>query len=198
MEIKVKLPDVQNDLDIRGKNKMRKTGLLSLVILVLAISFFSCNRKIVPDEVSGGKIKPFDTATFNYVFVEAVKQKLLGNAGDALKLLEQSIKINPESDAAYFQMAQILIANGDLHNGKKYALKAWSIDQKNFWYQMMLAGTYYQEKNLDSAIIFYEKAVMFFPEKEGLQMTLANLYSEGNKFDKAAQIYERPGQEAWS
>ncbi len=169
---------------------MKRTYLLSIIILVLGTSIFSCNRKIVPAEVSGGKIRPYDTATFNYIFVEAVKMKLLGNAGDALKLLEQGIKINPQSDAAYFQMAQILIANGDLHNGKKYALKAWSIDQKNFWYLMMLAGAYYQEKNLDSAIIFYDKAVKYFPEKEGLQVTLANLYSENKKFDKAAQIYE--------
>jgi len=169
---------------------MKRAYLLSIIILVLGISIFSCGRKIIPAEVSGGKIKPYDTATFNYIFVEAIKMKLLGNGGDAIKLLEQGIKINPQSDAAYFQIAQILIANGDLNNGKKYALKAWSIDQKNFWYLMMLAGAYYQEKNLDSAIIFYDKAVKYFPEKEGLQVTLANLYSEDKRFDKAAQIYE--------
>ena len=175
---------------IQGKIRMNRTYLISIIILVLGISIFSCNRKIVPSEISGVKIKPYDTATFNYIFVEAVKMKLLGNGGDALKLLEQGIKINPQSDAVYFQMAQILIASGDMHNGKKYALKAWTIDQKNFWYLMMLAGAYYQEKNLDSAIIFYDKAVKYFPGKEGLQVTLANLYSENKKFDKAAQIYE--------
>jgi hypothetical protein len=121
---------------------MKKTYLLSILTIVLGIFIFSCDRKIIPAEVSGKKIKPYDTATFNYVFVEAVKMKLLGNGGDALKLLEQGIKINPQSDASYFQMAQILMANGDLHNGKKYALKAWSINQMNFWYLMMLAGAY--------------------------------------------------------
>jgi len=160
-----------------------KIKILLIFSIVLGISLFSCNRKIVPDEVSGGKIKPFDTATFNYIFMEAIKEKLMGNGGDALKLLEQATRINPQSDAVYFQMAQILIANGDLNNGKKYALKAWDIDKKNFWYLMMLAGTYYNEKNLDSAILFYDKAVGYFPEKEGLQVTLANLYSEDRKFD---------------
>jgi len=168
-----------------------KIKILLIFSIVLGISLFSCNRKIVPDEVSGGKIKPFDTATFNYIFVEAIKEKLMGNGGDALKLLEQATRINPQSDAVYFQMAQILIANGDLNNGKKYALKAWDIDKKNFWYLMMLAGAYYNEKNLDSAILFYDKAVGYFPEKEGLQVTLANLYSEDKKFDKAAQIFKR-------
>jgi predicted Zn-dependent protease len=169
---------------------MRKTSYFIGIIILLGITVFSCGKRIVPSAVSGGKIRPYDTATFNYVFVEAVKQKIMGNGGDALKLLEQCVKINPESDAAYFQMAQILIAAGDVDNGKKFALKAYSINQRNFWYLMMLAGTYYQEKNLDSAILYYETAVKKFPDKEGLQITLGNLYSENKKFDKATVIFD--------
>ena len=162
----------------------------SVLIVILLIFIYSCSQKIAPTGLPGGKIKPYDTATYNYVFVEGVKQKLMGNGGEALKFLESSIRINPESDAAYFQMAQILIAAGDIKNGKKYALKAHSLDKDNFWYLMMLAGTYYDMKNLDSATIFYEKAASIFPEKSGLQVTLANLYSENRKFDKALKIFE--------
>src|SRR5674536_166734 len=68
----------------------------------------------------------------------------------------------------YYQMAQIVVTNGDLKHGKQYVIKALSIDQENIWYLTMLAGFYYQEKNLDSAIIYYEKAVKYFPEKENL------------------------------
>ena len=55
---------------------------------------------------------------------------------------------------------------------------------------MMLSGIYYQEKNLDSAIIFYEKAVKYNPEKENLQLTLGNMYSENKNFDKAKIIFD--------
>ena len=114
----------------------------------------------------------------------------MGNSGDALNALEQCIKINPQNDAVYYQMAQIVIANGDLKHGKQYAAKALSIDQENIWYLTMLAGLYYQDKNLDSAIIYYEKAVKYFPEKENLQLTLGNLYSEDKKFEKANSIFD--------
>jgi predicted Zn-dependent protease len=138
-----------------------------------------------------GRLKEnYDAAAFNEVYVEAIKQKLLGNGGDALKYLEQCIKIDPESDAAYFQMAQIVMANGDLKDCKRYLIKALSIDEENMWYLTMLAGLYYQEKNIDSSIIFYEKAVKYFPEKEDLQLNLGNLYSEDKKFDKANSIFE--------
>ena len=83
-----------------------------------------------------------------------------------------------------------MIANGDIKNGKKYALKAISINEKNIWYLTILAGLYYQEKNLDSSIIYYEKAVKYFPEQENLQLTLGNLFSEGKKYDKANVIFE--------
>jgi tetratricopeptide (TPR) repeat protein len=138
-----------------------------------------------------GRLKEnYDAAAFNEVYVEAIKQKLLGNGGDALKYLEQCIKINPQSDAAYFQMAQIVVANGDLKDGKQYLAKALSIDEENMWYLTMLAGLYYQEKNIDSSIIYYEKAVKYFPEKENLQLTLGSLYSEDKKYDKANSIFE--------
>lgn len=135
------------------------------------------------------KGKSYDAASFNYVYVEALKQKLMGNAGDALSYLEQCVKINPGSDAAYYQMAQIVIANGDLTNGKKYAAKALLIDPENFWYLMMLAGMYYQEHNIDSTIIYYENAVKHYPEKEDLLLTLGNLYTENKNYEKAQSIF---------
>jgi predicted Zn-dependent protease len=168
--------------------KSFKYNYIFLAFLVL--SFSSCAKMLIPLEKGGKTKSKYDAFTFNELYVEAVKQKLLGNGGDALKYLEQCIKINPESDAAYYQMAQIVIAGGDIKNGKLYTSKALAINQENIWYLTMLAGLYYQEKNIDSSIIFYEKAVKFFPEKENLQLTLGNLYSENKNFNKANSIFE--------
>ncbi len=168
---------------------MKKTYSILLVLVIVMVYFNSCNKELYP--VKGVKSgKNYDEAAFNYVYVEGVKQKLMGNTGDALKYMEQCIKLNPESDAAYYQMAQILSANGDTGNGKKYATKALSLDEKNFWYIVLLAGLHYQEQDLDSAIIFYERAVKYYPEKESLLLTLGNLYSENKNYDKAKGIFD--------
>jgi tetratricopeptide (TPR) repeat protein len=168
---------------------MKKITYL-LVSILIFVSIISCSRKIIPPEVSKNKVKVYDSAAFDYVFIEAVKQKLIGNPGEAMKYLEHCIKINPESDGAYYQVAQILLAVGDVNNAKKYLLKAYNVDKRNIWYLMMLAGTYYQESNLDSAILFYEKAATQYPERENLKLTLGNLYSESKKYDKASKIFE--------
>jgi tetratricopeptide (TPR) repeat protein len=171
------------------KVKMKRLIIYFVLILFVVSVLSSCNKKIAPSAIMGEKGKNYDSATFNFVFVEALKQKLFGNAGEALKYLEQCVKINPESDAAYYQMAQIVVDKGDINNGKKYALKAIGINDKNLWYLIMMARIYYQESNIDSAIIFYEKAVKSYPENEQLQLTLGNLYSENKNFDKANSIF---------
>lgn len=170
--------------------EMKAERILGFISAVVLISFASCGRKIAPASDFDKKNRVFDSAAFNYVYVEAIKQKLLGNNGDALKYFEQCIKINPQSDATYYEMAQIVSAGGDGMNAKHYLLKALSIEEQNFWYLMMLSGIYYQEKNLDSTIIYYEKAVNFYPDKENLQLTLGNIYTENKSFDKAKAIFD--------
>lgn len=130
-----------------------------------------------------------DSTTFDYVYVEALKQKFLGNEGDALKYLEQCIRLNPNSAVAYYEMGQIALQLGDIYNAKKFTLKCIQLDEKNIWYLNFLINIYYQQKVIDSAIIYCEKAVKYFPEKDNLKLTLGNLYSEKGQYDKANEIY---------
>lgn len=153
----------------------------------------SCEKRITPSLTR--RIKEYDSVAFDRLYVEGIKLKLTGNSGEALKFFEQCIKLNTESDATYYQMAQILIATGDIESGKKNLKKAYEIDDKNLWYIMMLASTYYQEEKIDSAIIYYENAIKYYPEKTEMKMTLGNLYSENRKFDKANRIFESIDEE---
>ncbi|HUU99609.1 MAG TPA: tetratricopeptide repeat protein, partial [Bacteroidales bacterium] len=168
---------------------MKRIFGILVLILIIVIGLSSCNKGIIPGLNTGKTAKSYDESAFNYFYVEAVKQKLMGNAGEALKYLEQAIKLKPSSDAAYYQMAQIVLSNRDLARGKKYAAKAHELQPGNIWYLMTLAGIYYQEAKLDSAIIYYEKAVKQYPEKENLKMNLGNLYSENGNYDKAGRIF---------
>ncbi len=167
---------------------MRRNAYILLLIIVMAAGLTYCSKKIITSAT--GSIKEYDSVAFDYFYVEAVKLKLMGNGGEALKFFEQCLRINPESSGSYYQMAQIVMANGDISNGKKYLKKAIAMEPGNLWYLMMLAGTYYQEQKLDSAIIYYEKAVNNHPEREDMKLTLGNLYSEDKEYDKANMIFE--------
>ncbi|HAX93980.1 MAG TPA: hypothetical protein DCY25_08580 [Bacteroidales bacterium] len=164
---------------------MMRAIRIILFILAASLTMMSCSKKLIPGLKAG---REYDQAAYDYLFVEAVRHKLMGNFGDALKFFDQSLVLNPESDAAYYHMAQIVLSNGDLLNGKKYALKACELQPGNLWYNMMMAGIYHQQSNIDSAILCYERAVKGSPEKVDLQVTLAKLYSQNRNFDKARKL----------
>jgi tetratricopeptide (TPR) repeat protein len=167
---------------------VKKRNYYLLVVLLISFAFLSCNKKMIvaTDSV---KERANDQSAFNYLYSEGLKQKLLGNGADALKNFEQCVLINPLSDASYYEMAEITISNGDMNSGKKYSLKAISINEKNIWYLSRLAGIYYQEKNLDSSIIYYEKVINYFPERDDIRLELGNVYSENKQYDKAVTVF---------
>lgn len=166
---------------------MKKTIIL-LLILIASLFQAACSKKLIPGLKAG---REYDVSAFNYLYVDAVRMKLMGNLGEALKYFEQCLILNPASDATYYQMAQIVLTSGDLMNGKKYIKKACEIEPGNLWYNMLLASIYHQQNNLDSAIICYEKAVKAYPEKEDLQVSLAKLYSQNKNYDKARNLLNK-------
>lgn len=174
---------------IRERNKMSRT-FLYVFIISMAVVTGGCSKKSLPVESKVQNTETIDQAAFDRFYVEGLRQKLMGNAGEALKYFEQSLKINPASDAVYYQMAQVIAGTGDMNTAKKYALNAVKYDDKNLWYLMMLSQLYYQTKNVDSAIVWYEKAVKYFPENENIQITLGNLYVESGNYEKANSIFE--------
>jgi len=163
-------------------------GVLTGAFIILIFS--SCNKEVAPAKSGEKMLKNYDEAQFNYFYIEAIKEKLIGNAGDALKYFEQCIKINPGCDACYYQIAQIVVANNDNVNGKKYLIKALSIDNDNIWYLLMLSGIYYQEQNLDSAIVYYERIIKSDPRSFNKLLTLGNLYSEDKRYEEAKEVYD--------
>lgn len=163
-----------------------------IFILVISVGclFTACSEKVAPAKATAEKPGNFDVAAFDRFYVEGLKQKLMGSGGEALKYFEQCLKLNPVSDAVYYQMAQILGSTGDFSNAKKYASKAHKYGPDNIWYLMLLSQMHYQEKDLDSAVIWYEKAAKLIPEDDNISMTLGNLYVEAGDYEKANAIFD--------
>ena len=161
-----------------------------LYSILLISGFFSCTKSLAPAMLSNKKSE-FDTATFDYIYSEAIRFKLLGNDGDAINLFEESLKINPQSDAVYFNLAQLFLAKGNIPQAKKYIKSAISIDENNMWYLMMLSNIYYQENIIDSTIYVYEKLVSKYPEKIDFKISLGGLYSEKSDLKKQMKYLKK-------
>jgi tetratricopeptide (TPR) repeat protein len=163
-------------------------GRIILIISFLAFIALSCTKMAVPGSGQGIKRQESD-ARYDYYYVEGLRNKLTGSPADAMAMFEECIKIDPSRDGAYYQIAQIAYAVGDMNNAVRYGRKALDLSN-NIWHHMLIGNAYYKKGNIDSAIVVLEKARTEFPEEEELLFTLGNLYFESGRFLGSIQVFE--------
>ena len=100
---------------------MSKTKYINFfaILLVLLISSCSTLKKNEKQPVDP-RIKNFN---FNYYFLEANKQKILGNYGDALELYALASNQDKSDAASYYEIAGILNLAQDYSSALEYAKK---------------------------------------------------------------------------
>lgn len=174
-------------MDTQENNKMKAGNIILSGLILLAIA--GCNRGSIKTISYPTDSNGYDTMQYNLLFSDALKQKMLGNTGDALRFFEQSIRLNPLSDASYYQISQIAAAKGDFVRAKEYGHHAYTLDNENTWYISHIAALYYNENNLDSVTWYYEKLIELDPQREEIFYGLGSIYLETGRYDKAEKIF---------
>lgn len=125
---------------------------------------------------------------YNYALTEATKQKLFGNFKQAAVLYQKCLEVNPNSDAAAFQLAGIYMMAQDFENAKKLTRRAVTIDPDNYWYKVQLTQLHMIKNEPDSAIAVYEGILNKWPAKVEVKFELSRLYSETGRENKAIKM----------
>ena len=174
------------DLDIQVENNYR----LALYFLIVFITVScSVSRKVTETDEQTVQ-RNIDYTLYDLTYVEGIKQKMKGNFGEAIDKFEDAIEINPESDAANYQISRIAALRRDYENALKYGNRAAMIDKKNNWYMMNMANIYIQQSKLDSATVWLEKSVELEPENENEKFRLGNIYMQTGMDEKAEKLFE--------
>ncbi len=166
---------------------MRKFISIFFITYLLSIS---CTSILL----TGSSEKKSDyksSAEFNFLYAEGLRLKLLGDMDEAAEYFEKCLRYKPQNDAVYYQLAQVMIAKGNIENGKRFLLKSENLNRENVWYNLMLSDIYQKENKYDSAIYFIEKSLNILPGNNDIQMKAAELYSITNNYKKAAEIFKQ-------
>ena len=164
-------------------------GIMIATVLVTGCSTNEFIKKTKRD-VNEAEIKERNIE-YKYYFVEGVKQKMLGNLGQATRYFEKALELNAKSSAACYELSSIYTITGIYNNAIEYAKRAEKIDEENIWYKLHLANLYHITKNIDSTIVIYEKIYEKFPDRNDLAFNLSELYKENGDKEKALEIYEK-------
>ncbi len=175
---------------------IRKFG----VIFLLAV-FLSCSGvKNVAQQKPEGELKTSrqepelseqKQKEFEFLFVEALKQKMFGNPQKAIQLLSSCLELDPNSSAAMYELATIHATNNDYTSASLLLEKAISINPDNKWYKLLLAQTYQQARKLTEAAAIYDQLLQKEPDNLEYLYTKAILLTNAKKTEEAIKVYNK-------
>jgi tetratricopeptide (TPR) repeat protein len=165
-----------------------KIFLFFLIFFLFCTNCSIIKRAINQDEGNENYMSTSDLELYNYSFTEATKQKIFSNYNQAINLFFKCVEINPKSAAAYYQLSDIYLNNGDKERALNFARIASGLNNRNIWYKLQLARIYQLVGKKDSTIFIYKKIVKSNPKKYEYQFNLSLLYVEVGEYRKAINI----------
>jgi len=174
-------------------------GVASVFISCLCLPSCNASKKVTTvseNSETATRLSPDKQQEFDYLFIEGIKQKLLGKPNTAVQLFSSCLQIDQNSAATMFELAGIHVANGDLTSGMLLLEKAIKINPENEYYKLMLAQIYSKNNNLNKAIELYAQLVEANPDNLDYKFAGASLMANAHRFDEALKVYDEIEQES--
>ena len=143
-----------------GNDKYFRINLLYLLMFLLIFTSCKIIKKTGQQE---NKVPERNQIEYQGSFVEAEKQKMLGNLSEATALLLKCLELYPSSDATYYELANVHSFQNDFPAAAKYAEKAVELNPDNIWYQMLLGRLYRTNNNPEKSAAVFKKLVKKYP-----------------------------------
>jgi tetratricopeptide (TPR) repeat protein len=188
---------VRSDRYLKRHITYRIAILFSCFLLVI-LSSCKTKQKATPSKApsasspsKSGGLEGKQRVDFERVFFDANKEKMLGNYDLAETLFSQALKIDPNSAAAMYELANIYAFQNNKNQALYYSKKAAAADPKNIWYQLLYAQCLKENKQPEDVVKVLEKLVKDNPERIDMYYELASAYLFINKPNDAAKVYNR-------
>ena len=141
---------------------------------------------------SGGKqLSGKERVEFEYLFFNSNREKILGNYDLAEVSLLQALRIDPNSAATMYELANIYAFKNNKKQALFYSKKAALIDPDNVWYQLLYIDCLKENKQASEVVTVYQKLLKKFPERIDFYFELANAYLYANKTADAIKTYDK-------
>ncbi len=127
---------------------------------------------------------------FEYFFLEALRQKMLGNRDAAADNLLRCYYIYPENATVLSELANLNISIGRVPLAKKYMQEAVKLEPGNFWMKQALTQLYIQNREYKEAAQVCEEILKDDPSKKEYNYILASLYTEMRQPQNAIKAWD--------
>jgi tetratricopeptide (TPR) repeat protein len=164
-----------------------KISILTTLILVISVNLFAQKPK-------KGELTEAQKVEFTANYIEANKNRLLGNFDVAEQLYASCLKIDKRSASSYYDLATIYMSKNELDKAIDFAKVAILLNAENHWYKLLLANLYQKKGMLPNSAEVLENIVKTNSSQFELYYDLASIYIQiGNTKDaiKTLNIIEK-------
>lgn len=166
---------------------MRKERIYILVIVLFAFGLHACKSTISTSK-STDNLEIKDNSS---VFIDANREKLLGNYDEAVVLYKKALTLDPTDGASMFELARIYAKQKKLDQALYYAEGAATSDDDNVYYLLLYGRLLQANETYDQAAEVYKRVVVLKPNNPEYYNKLAVAYLYAGKPTDAIAVYDR-------
>ncbi len=147
-----------------------------ILLWVLSMSFFVASAQ---------------QTKFDYIFQEAMRQKLANKYDAAIDLFDYCRQLDPYSGAVLYELSELYryVKNDSLAiQSLEFACKLYP---KNYWYKNKLVSFYLEQRRTDEALKNVEDMARLFPEKGEVLGMLLELYENKNDYANMVKVLDK-------
>ena len=128
---------------------------------------------------------------FDYIFQEAMRQKLLNRYDAAIDLFDHCRALDPESGVVLYELADLYryVKNDSLAIDAME--KACRLYPQNYWYKDRLVGFYLDSQRTEDALKVVEEMARRWPEKGEVLMMLLELYEKKSDYANMVKVLDK-------
>jgi tetratricopeptide (TPR) repeat protein len=123
-------------------------------------------------------------------FIDAEKERILGNYKSALVLFDQCLSIDPNSDAVHFGIGKIFLEQQIFGMAEQAFAKAFKLDSDNKWYALSYAQVLIEQSKYKEASGLFKKVSGAYPEDLELKMDYGNTLLYSGKEKAAMKVFD--------
>jgi len=153
-----------------------------IYILTLVLVVFTVQESL--GQEAGG------SNDYQYVLIEAVKQKNLGNLPEAVKLYRLVVKEKPDCQVAYYELGGIYLMSNQVELAVQNLKKAYELDPENQWYMLAYLNSLNAGQHYDEMELILKEKVKNSPGDAEWEYQLATVYFSQEKRKKAIRTLE--------
>lgn len=159
-----------------------------LILLSLGGGLFNTNllsQELIIEEKKNISIQ--DRRKNATLFIEATKEKHVGNIEKAIGLFKEGLEYDPYDAASMYELARLYLLKENLVDATLYGEKSIAIDTLNSWYKQLLSNIYKFDNKLEKSKNVLEDLVRQNPGKVDFLEDLAFTYVQLGQDKKAIE-----------